>query len=378
MRVLLIDQFAEMGGAQQGLLEATEGFAARGWESHALIPEGPLSQRIAPHVSSVVPIKCGPFTSVRKRTSDAIRWAAQLPGQISAIAGVCTRERIDVIYVNGPRMLPAANLARGLTPLVFHTHSVVTQPLARDLAGRALREPGVRVLASSRFAACWLESYVSPDQVRVIYNGIRGFDRAPRPRPAFRRIGVLGRIAPEKGQLTFVRAARMAARDNPGLRFTVCGSPVFSSAAYFDSIKAEAESTVTFEPWTDDVGAFFDSIDVLIVPSDPIDANPRVIPEAYAAGVPVVAFDGGGVAELIVDGITGLLVRERTARALAQAMLEAVRDPERLNAIAERAYLRFKTLYTLGRFQSEVAEAVEELAHRHRTPFHKADAKARA
>jgi hypothetical protein len=42
MRILLVDQFAETGGAQHGLLEAAAGFAARGWELHAAIPGGPL------------------------------------------------------------------------------------------------------------------------------------------------------------------------------------------------------------------------------------------------------------------------------------------------------------------------------------------------
>jgi glycosyltransferase involved in cell wall biosynthesis len=378
MRVLLIDQFAEMGGAQYGLLEAAEGFAARGWELHAVIPNGPLGQRLAPHVASVTIIQCGPFTPARKRPFDILRMAAQLPAQAAAIASESTRHGIDVLYVNGPRLLPAASLARGSRSLVFHAHSVVTQPLARTIAGHALRKPRVSVLASSHYAAGWMAPYVAADRVRVIYNGIRGFDTTRRLRSAFTRIGVLGRIAPEKGQMAFVQAARIAAASNPDLRFTVCGSPMFSSQVYFDAVKSEAAGGVAFEPWTDDVGAFFATIDVLVVPSDEVDANPRVIPEAYAAGVPVVAFASGGVPELVEDRVTGMLVQERTPRALAQAILEAVRVPERLNAMAERAYARFQAHYTLGRFQSEVSEAVEEAAQRQRTPFHKADANARA
>ena len=378
MRVLLIDQFGDLGGAQQSLLEAAEGFAARGWELHAVIPAGPLATRIAPYVRSVTTIVCGPFAPARKRFWDGLRMAAQLPGHVSAIAHACSREGIDVLYVNGPRLLPAASLARGSRSLMFHAHSVVTQPLARAMTGRALRKSGVRMVASSRYAASWIETYVGPDCVRVIYNGTRGFQRTPQPRARFRRIGVLGRIAPEKGQMTFVRAARIAASSNSGLRFTVCGSPMFAARAYFDAMKAEADGGVSWEPWTDDVGSFFANIDVLVVPSEPVDANPRVIPEAYAAGVPVIAFAAGGVPELVEDGITGLLVEERTPRALAQAILDAVQDPERLNAMVKRAYVRFQTHYTLGRFQAEVSDAVEEAAHLQQRPFHKADASARA
>ena len=372
MRVLLIDQFGEMGGAQYCLLEAAEGFAARGWQLSAAIPQGPLAGRLSQY-ADVSPIPCGPFTPARKNILDIVRIAAQLPGQVSAIARICAREAIDVLYVNGPRVLLAASLARGSRPLVFHAHSVVTQPLAAWVGRWTLRKPGVTVLASSRYSAGW----VKHPRVRVIYNGIRGFGRSPQPKSAFTRIGVLGRVAPEKGQLTFVRAARIAAGSNPKLHFFVCGSAVLASQTYFDAVKAEAGSDVTFEPWTDDVDAFFTSIDLLIVPSEQVDASPRVILEAYAAGVPVVAFAAGGILELIEDGVTGALVEERTPRALAQAILEASEHPERMNIIAARAYARFQTHYTLGRFQSDVSDAVEEAAHRQRAPFHKVEASAR-
>jgi glycosyltransferase involved in cell wall biosynthesis len=75
--------------------------------------------------------------------------------------------------------------------------------------------------------------------------------------------------------------------------------------------------------------------------------------------VPVLAFDGGGIPELVENGVTGLLTAERTPEALADAILEAVGDPQRLNAMAERGYARWRRCYTLARFQSEVCDAVE-------------------
>jgi glycosyltransferase involved in cell wall biosynthesis len=60
---------------------------------------------------------------------------------------------------------------------------------------------------------------------------------------------------------------------------------------------------------------------------------PNSLIEAQAAGVPVVAFDVGGVVETMVPGTTGLLVREHTVNALASAALGATADGEwRANA----------------------------------------------
>jgi len=154
---------------------------------------------------------------------------------------------------------------------------------------------------------------------------------------------------------------------------------MFAGEDYLDAVRATAGTAVTFSGWSDDVGGFLKQVDLLVVPSEAVDANPRVIPEAYAAGVPVLAFDGGGIPELIEHGVTGLLVRERTPESLAAAIMNAVGDPQCLNAMAERGYARWQARYTLARFQSEVCEAVEDAAIRsRREPASKARASATA
>ena len=359
MRILLIDQFSEAGGAQQVLMEAAAGFAARGWELHAALPAGPVVDVLTPLCQSITPLTCGPFTPVRKSLADVARFGVQLPRQTAAIARVVEREDIDVLYVNGPRLAPAAVWARQGRPLIFHAHSLVTQPLAARLTGLALRAQGVTLLASSRFVARWLQPLAPDASVRVIYNGVKGSGARPRARERHTRVAVLGRIAPEKGQLAFARAARIAAQRNSALRFRIGGAPMFADQTYLDAVRAAAAGAVAFTGWTNDVGGFLKEVDLLVVPSEFVDTNPRVIPEAYAAGVPVLAFDGGGIPELIEHGVTGLMVKERTPEALADAILDAVGDPRRLNAMAERGYARWRRCYTLERFQSEVCDAVE-------------------
>lgn len=364
MRILLVDQFGELGGAQRGLLEAAEGFAERGWEIVAAIPKGPLAERLEPICRSVAIIPCGPFQPVRKSASDAARFAAQFFSQAEIIRGLSA----DVVYVNGPRVLPAAVWGRAGRPVVFHSHSVVMQPAAARLAGAALRWCDADVVVSSHFVGGWLAPFLKAEKLQVIYNGIRDLGRSPRARERFTHIGMLGRIAPEKGQLDFVRAARIAAEADSGLAFQVTGAPMFGSQSYVDQVRREAGPRVRFTEWTENIASFFDEIDLLVVPSESVDANPRVIPEAYAAGVPVIAYDSGGVAELLEHGETGLLVKDHSPAALAAALVQAVRDPVALNRYAERGHERWRQRYTLPRFQSEVCEVLERAARRHAVP----------
>jgi glycosyltransferase involved in cell wall biosynthesis len=385
VRLLLVDQYSELGGGQRCLIEAAAGFAARGWEVHAAVPvhepgDGPLAAALAPLCAKlpggIHRIPCGPFASTRKSAVDAIRYATQLPAQVATLRGILHRARdvdrkiddreIDVLYVNGPRLLPAAALARGATPLLFHAHWDVAQPSASTLVLRALRGSQAHIVASSRSVARSLERVVPPDRIRVVYNGVSVKSASsPRPRRSIRHIAVLGRIAPEKGQLEFVRAAQIVARAAPEARFTVFGAPLFSGDSYLSQVRAEAAGCpIEFPGWTDNASTAFAAMDLLVVPSDPTDNIPRVILEAFAARVPVIAFPSGGIPELIEHGVTGILVNGRTPEDLARAILDADADPESMNAIANCAFERWRERYTLERFQSEVCEVVEDVVRR--------------
>jgi glycosyltransferase involved in cell wall biosynthesis len=381
LNILLIDQFGEMGGAQRCLVEAAAGFAERGWEVHALVRDGPIHQALTPYCAEVRALPCGPFASAAKTVRDALRFARQLPVQALEIGRTAARNCIDVIYVNGPRVLPAAALGCAGRPLIYHVHWMVPQRSAASLARTALRRSGAYAIAPSCLAAKWLQGSVKPGCISTVYNGVAGFGISPRPRNTRRHIAILGRVSAEKGQLEFVRAARIAASRNSALRFTVCGAPMFTEDRYFEQVRAEASGLpIEFSGWTEDTGAFLSRVDLLVVPSKPIDNIPRVILEAFSAGTPVLAFASGAIPELIEHAETGLLVREQTLEALAAAILSAAGNCDLLNQIAARAYRRWQERYTLRRFQSEISDAVEAASRRHhqRTPLTSAGASASA
>jgi len=382
-----------MGGAQRCLVEAVEGFAARGWDVRAAVPQsqpdrGALTKALAPFCTEICGLACGPFVSGEKSGGDMLRFAWQLPRQVARIAAMA--RDCDVVYVNGPRLLPAAALGRAGRPLIHHVHWMVPQRKAAALARAAMRRSGAWAIVASHAAARWLDGAVEPSRIATVYNGVAGFGAThldtQRPREDVTRIAMLGRLSPEKGPLEFVRAAKLVSERVGGLRFTVCGGPVFSKDArdaenYVAMLRAEASGApVEFSGWTEDVGAFLAKTDLLVVPSDASDHAPRVILEAFAAGVPVLATAVGAIPELIEHGVNGLLVRDRTPEALAQAMVYAASQPDRLNTLAARAFERWRERYTLRRFQSEVCDAVEGVSRRHhqRNPLASAGANAAA
>jgi glycosyltransferase involved in cell wall biosynthesis len=94
------------------------------------------------------------------------------------------------------------------------------------------------------------------------------------------------------------------------------------------------------------------------VSSTPIDATPRIIPQSFAARVPVVAFANAGFQELIEDGRTGFLVAQRTTEALA-SKVQAVLREGRLDGVAEAAWREWSARFSLGAYRRNIVSVLE-------------------
>jgi glycosyltransferase involved in cell wall biosynthesis len=82
-----------------------------------------------------------------------------------------------------------------------------------------------------------------------------------------------------------------------------------------------------------DIPSILRGFDVLAVPSIWWENSPLVIHEAFAAGVPVVCSDIGGMAELVNDGVSGLLFEAGSPEALAACLATLIEHPDRLSQL---------------------------------------------
>ncbi len=97
------------------------------------------------------------------------------------------------------------------------------------------------------------------------------------------------------------------------------------------------------------------NLDLLLAPSASHEATPRVILEAFTAGVPVIAFRSGGIPELIEDGRTGLLAD--SPEEMTQLAIELLSGhPSRRAALARAAAESWGKRFTLDRFQQQILE----------------------
>jgi glycosyltransferase involved in cell wall biosynthesis len=371
VKVLVLDQFSELGGAQTCLLMGLEAMRASGWAVAVGLPgEGDLFRRIRQLGFETFRISIGPYGLGRKSAADIGRLLWQSARLAIEIRTHLRRLHADLLYLNGPRLLPAAALAGVRIPVLFHAHNNIANPMIRRMAGETLRRLPAAVVACCHYVAEGWKSFVESGRVSVIFNGVAGSPELRRPHPSEPRhssqpkIGCIGRISPEKGQMEFVAAAAAIHRSLPECRFTIYGAPLFSRDAvqYCQRVRAAACGLpIEFPGWATDVYKVLTEIDVLLVPSGSGEATTRVIPEAFAAGVPVIAFASGGIPEIVEHDRTGFLVR--STEEMAGCTIDLLSGSyERLCSISREARSAWETRFTPECFQLRLLEAMRVAA----------------
>ena len=110
----------------------------------------------------------------------------------------------------------------------------------------------------------------------------------------------------------------------------------------------------------DDMQSILGSVDMLVHPSR-VDATPYVIIEALAAGLPVVASNVYGIPELVQDGVSGILVPEGDASALAGSVAKLAENPELRKRIAVAARQRYEARFTIEESVKKTMTVYDEL-----------------
>jgi glycosyltransferase involved in cell wall biosynthesis len=206
----------------------------------------------------------------------------------------------------------------------------------------------------------------------MVYNGIAidGPDRGAE-RPWMREewgleedapvAGMVGRLVDWKGPDRFLEAAALVAAEMPRARFMLVGDAIFGEAGYVDGLKAMAarlglDERVVFTGFREDALRIMAGLDVLVHASLLPDPLPTVLVEAMALGLPVVAADAGGVREIVVDGVTGMVVRPGDAGAMGQAMLAILSTPGKAEEMGAAGRERARELFDIAARSRQLEE----------------------
>jgi glycosyltransferase involved in cell wall biosynthesis len=247
--------------------------------------------------------------------------------------GVGLAAGFAALAVGVPRIVVAG---RNVRPANFSYYRPYMHAAYRLLAA----EPRVILCnnseAGARDYAAWLG--IDPARIRVVRNGIDD-DRVRRIQgaeiKAFRSelgvpegaplIGSIFRLYPEKRPLLWVRAAQLIGQRLPEAHFAVFGSGSMEGHFAREANRRGLGHRLKLMPPTQELSLALSAFDVFVLTSQ-YEGTPNVVLEAGLAGVPVVAMDAGAVAETVLEGRTGYVVRDDAAMS----------DDDRAASIADR------------------------------------------
>jgi glycosyltransferase involved in cell wall biosynthesis len=153
-------------------------------------------------------------------------------------------------------------------------------------------------------------------------------------------VGIVARLVPIKAHEVFLEAATSVLEVEPETRFLVIGDGERRYELEALARRLGIGGAVRFLGWRADMKQVYADLDVVALSSNN-EGSPVALIEAMAAGRPIVATAVGGVGEVVRDGETGRLVPPRNPGALAEGMVDLLRDRERAErfGLAGRAYV---------------------------------------
>jgi glycosyltransferase involved in cell wall biosynthesis len=159
------------------------------------------------------------------------------------------------------------------------------------------------------------------------------------------RVGFVGRLSPEKRPDLFVEMASLLAAWSGDIGFVLIGGGPQEHAIRKSIMDRGLANRVRLAGLRQDVAELLCGLDVLVCPSD-TEGTPRAIVEAMMARVPVVATRVGGVPDLVVDQVSGVLVAPGSASELARAVRALIESPEVSASITAAAFVRASSSFT--------------------------------
>ncbi|MDI6854957.1 MAG: glycosyltransferase [Deltaproteobacteria bacterium] len=181
-------------------------------------------------------------------------------------------------------------------------------------------------------------------RISVIRNGLdTHYFHPPKARPEGPPVLVcVARLHPDKDHITMFRAFKSVLEQFPEACLWLVGEGQARPLLEDWARRHLPAGSVRFCGGQLDVRPFLHQAALFVLSSisNASEASPSALLEAMAAGLPAVVSRVGGIAEVVVDGQTGLLVQERDPQALARAICGLLADPERLQAMGQAARRR--------------------------------------
>jgi len=367
MKILQICSARTLGGGERHLADLAHALSQDGHDVFVALSTGsPLAAELTflPTRNIFELARNGPWNALT-----AIR-----------LARFVREHEIEIIHAHLGRDYPLAAFVSwwsGTPPFVLTRH--VLFPL-KSIHKLTLRDAS-RIIAVSQAVAAALkkQNIFDPRRIVTIHNGIdtRRFAQASRERSrplclqkvtAPLLVGVVGHLAPIKGQEEFIRAAAIVASRRSDVAFVLAGEDKSRTGEHRAAIKdliaqLGMDGHIHLLGWVDDVTELLRALDLLISPSRSEPFGLAIV-EAMASGVAVVASASEGAREIIEDHATGRLFPIGDGEALAKIICDLLADEQERKRLSRNAKVVAQERFSIESMIEATHEVYQQVLRR--------------
>jgi len=375
-RILYLHAGAEMYGADKVLLELIKGLDSKEFEAHVILPNDGVLVEALRQVGAKVSVLDYPILRRKyfnpKGIADYIRSYNFYAKQIALYA---REHSIDMVHNNTAAVLEGIYLKRKLKlPLIWHVHEIIVKPKAiSDFINMLMGRYADKIVTVSQAVANHIKQspFIKDSQVEVIYNGVDNVVYYPMDASSIREkfdiaqdalvIGMIGRVNAIKGQNDFIEAVEPLLEKNEQAVAFLAGGVFPGEEWRLEELdKRIASSSVVSQihriDYYDKTSELYNMFDIFVLPSIKPDSLPTVVLEAMACSKPVVGYNNGGIAEMVVDDKSGCLVKPNRPQELSNAISLLLDSSEKREKFGRVGYQRQKELFSLESYIKNFSE----------------------
>jgi len=287
---------------------------------------------------------------------------------IRALKEVVRKENIHIVHARSRVPALIAFFVSRATKAVFITtaHGYYKRHLLSSVMGWGR----FVIVASNVMARHMMENFNVPfDRIKLVPRGVDlnkyPFIERDLHKSATNTIGIISRITPLKGHAYFLKSIASISRKITHLKVLVVGDAPKGKEKYKDDLKLLSRrlgiaNIVEFIGSSDKIADIFKKLDALVLASIVPEGFGRVVIEAQASGVPVIATKVGGVVDIIEDGSNGILVYPKDPTSLADGILRVLQDKQLVGRLTKEARKSVEEKFTLEKMCRDTFSIYEE------------------
>jgi len=366
---LHVDTARTWRGGQNQVLLTVNGLRAIGQRASLVAhPDGELRRRVAEGLD-LIPL------APRTEMDLSAAWK---------FSRLIKRLNPDVIHAHDPHGVAMASFALSLGgsaasgPALIASRRVDFHLKGNSLSRWKHRQVDCFIAASEAIRQILLHDGVEADRAVTVHEGIdvehvvaaepvnvHETFWLPHQAPV---VGNVAALVPHKGQRYLIEAAHHVVQEIPDARFVILGEGELREPLERQVHEYHLEKHVLLPGFRTDVLGCIKGFDLFVMSSVTEGLGTSLL-DAMACSRPIVATTAGGIPEIVEDDVNGLLVPPRDAKALAGAIVRALRDASLRQRFGAAGLARVKARFTVERMVEQTAAVYARVGGRH----HEAD-----